>query len=193
MCAPNIQPHTENSEPKSITVYTLGHSILQPFELVKLLLVNHIEIVIDIRSIPYSRSAPQFNKKNLENLLTESGFEYRFGGAHLGAFPDGKKSPSGATPDWNALAQRDAFKHGIKRVLQLASSKRTVLLCAEENPYRCHRHFLIAPVLLAQGVKIIHLRHNGEKIEVHKIYSSPKRSQRQYPDLKKTDPQRRMF
>ncbi|MBN1356559.1 DUF488 domain-containing protein [bacterium] len=143
------------------TVYTIGHSNLEPYQLVRLLVLNMIEMVIDVRSIPYSRSVPQFNRETLEKLLTDSGMEYRFGGKHLGAYPDGIKSAGREKADWYALSQRPEFRQGIQRVLELAKSKRIALLCAEENPVRCHRHHLIAPALIETGLRVVHIRRDG--------------------------------
>ncbi len=141
------------------TVFTIGHSTIEPYKLVRKLLFHHIEVVVDVRSIPYSKYAPYYNKKQIRKLLRESGFDYRFGGKYLGAFPGGKRPPEGSTPDWAALASREEFRIGIRRVIELAQTQRVVLLCAEENPFRCHRHFLITPALMESGIRVVHIRH----------------------------------
>ena len=61
------------------------------------------------------------------------------------------------------LAEQKKFKKGIDRLLTLAHTDRLVLLCAEEDPYHCHRHGLITPALLKSGCQVVHLRHDGQK------------------------------
>jgi len=146
-----------------LVVYTIGYGRLIPSDLIRLLVVNRINVVVDVRSIPYSKYSPQFNKRSLEQNLTDCGFEYRFGGKYLGAYPDGRKPPPGMIPDWKALSVRKEFKHGIRRIEELAQQHRVGLLCAEEKPYRCHRHHLIAVTLIKMGIRVIHLRHDGRK------------------------------
>lgn len=150
-------------KPTPVTIFTIGHSTLIMSDLIRHLTLNTIDTIIDVRSIPYSRIAPQFSKKNLEDVLTEIGFSYRFAGKYLGAYPDGVRPPPGSNPDWSVLASRAAFKIGISRVIDLGRDHRVVLLCAEENPYNCHRHHLIAPALIESGAHVMHLRHNGRK------------------------------
>ena len=168
-----------NSREESRVVFTIGHSTTNPCDLIKLLILNHIEVIIDVRSIPYSRVAPQFNKKALEAIMLDGGFDYRFGGKFLGAYPGGKRPEVRVRPDWKKLAERDEFKQGIDRVVQLATQKQTVLLCAEENPYRCHRHHLIAPALIAKGFRVIHIRHKEENQPV-KLKDEPGKSQQTF-------------
>ena len=150
-------------------VYTIGHSNTSFVNLIRLLTVNLIEVVVDVRSIPYSRYASQFNKDDLDQGLTESGFDYRFAGKYLGAFPGGRKPPEGMEPDYAALSQRNEFKRGLKRLMEISKNARVALLCSEENPQRCHRHHLIAKALLENDIDVIHLRHDGKKISARSI------------------------
>lgn len=147
----------------SSEIYTIGHGRLSIADFMRFLAVNLIKTVIDVRSVPYSKFAPQFNKTTLEITLPDSGIEYRFAGKFLGGFPDGRRPENLKTPDWNTLAEREDFKRGIKRLEQLMKSRRLIIMCAEENPYRCHRHHLISTALLKLGISVIHLRHDGKK------------------------------
>jgi uncharacterized protein (DUF488 family) len=144
-------------------IYTIGHGTLRMARFVRLLVLNMVTIVVDVRSVPYSKYVPHFNKKNMEFMLPEAGIEYRFGGKHLGFYPKGHKPEGSLQPDPASLYVRPAFKAGIKRVLELAGIGQVALMCAEENPYRCHRHFLITPALLEAGAQVIHIRHDGRR------------------------------
>jgi uncharacterized protein (DUF488 family) len=187
-----------DDETQVVRIYTIGHGALKTFEFVRLLAINRIEVVVDVRSIPFSRAAPQFNKPTLEMNLAEAGFEYRYGGKHLGGFPDGHRPSPEISPDWAAMAVREEFKSGIERVIDLASARRVALLCAEENPFRCHRHKLITPVLNESGIVVVHLRHDGSKQEIKHVHL--KKQPRNFPrdsrtsaQKRKTDQQRRLL
>lgn len=153
-------------------IYTIGHGRLTVSDLMRFLAVNIINTVVDVRSVPYSRFTPQFNKKKLERVFPDCDIEYRFAGEYLGGFPGGKKPESRAKTDWEALAATDRFKRGIRRLKELAETRKIVLLCAEEDPHRCHRHHMISPALLKAGIRVIHLRHNGQKEAASEIQDS---------------------
>jgi uncharacterized protein (DUF488 family) len=157
------QSETDDSR---IIIYTVGHSNHEPYKFIRLLALKRIELVVDVRSIPFSKTVPQFNKLKLETLLRDSGIEYRFGGKYLGAYPDGVKPSRDKPVDWGVLSERPEFKKGISRLLELAQTKCTALLCAEENPHRCHRHHLIMPALRAENVRVIHIRRDGTEEDV---------------------------
>ena len=119
-----------------------------------------IDTIIDVRSSPYSRFNPQFNRKSLEKSLKERAIGYLFMGDRLGGrysdpgllFPDG-------TVDYRKVQETERFKEGIGRLLAIISGNKTIaLMCAEKEPERCHRFALISPVLQSNGVAVIHVR-----------------------------------
>lgn len=154
-------------------IYTIGHGILQTSELIRFLAVNRIETVVDVRSFPFSKKAPQFNKSVLETNLKEAAIEYRYAGQYLGGYPDGQIISNRTALDWKNLSERPDFIRGIRRLIDIASQKRVALLCAEENPYRCHRHLLITPALMEEGIRVIHLRHDGSRLCVIASSNAP--------------------
>src|SRR5947209_1014187 len=68
-------------------VYTVGHSAHSFEEFLRLLTGNAIEVVVDTRSAPYSKFAPQFDRETLQRDLTDAGIKYLFLGAELGGRP----------------------------------------------------------------------------------------------------------
>jgi uncharacterized protein (DUF488 family) len=141
---------------ESITVHTIGHG-RHPFaEFLGLLRKHRIEFLCDVRSVARSRW-PQFNGLVLSELLRENGIGYE----HL---PEtgGKTKP-----------KPEDLARGIDRIIEIASDVRTVIMCSESKPLtdhktpraNCHRVGLLAPLLTAKGVKIIHILPNGETIE----------------------------
>jgi len=142
-------------------VYTVGHSNTELKKFIKLLKMHKIRSLVDVRSAPYSKYVPQFNKKNLELALGNKGVEYIYLGDKIGGKPKDEKYYINGKVQYNLVEENDAFKEGISALINIAFCKKTVLMCSEENPYSCHRHHLIAQNLLKRGLKVFHLRGDG--------------------------------
>ena len=143
-------------------VFTIGHSN-HPIGAFLMLLEQHrATAVADVRSVPYSRRHPQFNRRALERSLGERGIRYLFLGAELGA-----RSPDPACYDeegrvqFARLAQTGLFLRGIARVLEEAAHSRLALLCAERDPAGCHRTILVAPALRKHRASVTHILADG--------------------------------
>jgi uncharacterized protein (DUF488 family) len=152
------------TEGGSVTIYTLGHSNVETGKIVELLRSYDVEAVLDVRSSPYSRHAPQFNREDFAEELALAGIDYIYGGNHLGGKP---KDPSCYDQNdedrvlYEEVEKKDWYQRGIEGLLQLATEKLTAVMCAEEDPSHCHRHLLIAQTLLDRDVDVQHIRHKG--------------------------------
>lgn len=153
-------------------IYTVGHSNKTDLEFIDLLKKYQIDTVVDVRSSPYSRFVPQFNQNKLSQTLTSYGIDYKFLGNCLGGRPkDPACYKNGTLPegkanylelvDYREVAKRDFYKQGIHNLVNIAKDHRTVVLCSEEDPNRCHRKHLITKTLIELGVTISHIRGNG--------------------------------
>jgi len=140
--------------------FTIGHGNYPIDLFIDTVRSAGIDTIIDVRSSPYSRFNPQFNRKSLEKSLKERAIGYLFMGDRLGGrysdpgllFPDG-------TVDYRKVQETERFKEGIGRLLAIISGNKTIaLMCAEKEPERCHRFALISPVLQSNGVAVIHVR-----------------------------------
>jgi uncharacterized protein (DUF488 family) len=152
--------------------YTIGHSNKETRVLIDLLNKYDIDLLIDVRSYPFSQHNPQFNKQNIEKELLAKGIDYLFLGNCLGGRP---KDPTcykgGEIPtskvnyldvvDYIEVSKRDWYNNGIEMLLSKARTNRVAIMCSEEDPNRCHRHHLIAKTLLDKGFAIKHIRGNG--------------------------------
>lgn len=127
-------------------IYTIGHSRHPLERFVGLLRQHQIEILVDVRSVPYSKHAPQYRKHELQQAVEALSVTYVHLGRELGGMP---------------RAPELVFRAGIARLLELAEGKRVVTMCAEEDPARCHRGTLIAPALRERGVAVAHIRGDG--------------------------------
>ena len=150
----------------SALVLSIGHSTHSSQKLLELLRRNGVTAIADVRSQPYSRMNPQFNRESLRDALKAVGIAYAFLGRELGArttdtccYVDGKVQ-------YSRLAQTDAFQHGLTRVINGASRYRIALLCAEKDPLTCHRTILVVRHLVARGLRAAHILENG-RLEQH--------------------------
>lgn len=142
------------------TVLTVGHSNHPLERLLDLLRDHQVEVLVDVRSRPYSRHAPQYNKADLERAVSEQGVSYRFLGRGLGGMVPRQQGES-AREAYRRRAEEPDFEQDLEQVAALASEHRVVLMCAEEDPARCHRHLLLAARLGALGAEVVHLRGDG--------------------------------
>jgi uncharacterized protein (DUF488 family) len=130
------------------TIYTVGHSRHSAEHFVGLLRAKEIALLADVRSHPASKWAPQFGRAALAQMLATNGIDYVFLGRELRGRPEGAEfyRPDGAV-DYGRRMEAPDFKAGIERLVGLAHERKTAILCAEEDPGRCHRRLLVAPAL----------------------------------------------
>jgi len=143
-------------------VYTIGHSTHAIEKFFELLKSSNIEVVSDVRSRPYSRMNPQFNRELLKKALGEAGIRYVFLGKELGARSEDRTCYINGQVQYDLLAQTELFKSGISRVKEGAERFRIALMCAEKEPLDCHRTILVARQLAEQGTIVKHILANGE-------------------------------
>ncbi len=144
------------------TIHTIGHSNHEFADLLALLRQHSIQMVVDVRSSPYSRYVPQANRETLSRALESAGIFYRWMGDRLGG------KPEGVVPDYDKLRTSPAFQQGIADLLKLAVNLSTALMCSEGDHRQCHRHKLITPALLDQGVHVLHIQPDGSLIDEDK-------------------------
>lgn len=148
-------------------IYTIGHSDLAPERFVELLRRHDVDLVVDVRSHPYSRFVPWTNRSRVKARLAGAGIAHLSAGRALGGRPrDPALRTATGGPDYGKIDQQPAFRHAIDVLLELAARHRLALLCSEADPLRCHRHRLIAPALLARGCTVRHILPDGRLAEV---------------------------
>ena len=157
------------------TIFTIGHSTRAIAEFVALLRQVAVDLLVDVRSIPRSRTNPQFNADALPEALVDAGITY----CHLPALGGLRHRTAAAMPSPNTLwrvaafrnyadyAATDAFRKGLDELRTLARDNCCAIMCAEAVWWRCHRR-IIADYLLADGVPVAHIMgHN--KIDPAKL------------------------
>jgi uncharacterized protein (DUF488 family) len=147
-------------------IFTIGHSTHSMEELLTLLSRHEVNVVADVRSAPYSKFNPQFNKENLRRNLEASGIQYVFLGRELGARSEDKSCYENGRVRYERLAQTDLFHSGIERIIRGAEKYHIALLCAEKEPLECHRTLLVSKALAERGLEVAHILADG-RIESH--------------------------
>lgn len=147
-------------------LHTIGHSSHSQADFFQLLSMHRIQVLVDVRSQPYSRYADQFNKPMIEQAAKDRGLSYLFLGREMGGRPkdDDYYDAENRVLYWK-IAATPGFARGLKRLMNgLAKGLRIALMCGEEDPSRCHRRLLIGRVLRRHGVEVRHIRATGRAV-----------------------------
>ena len=148
-------------------VLTIGHSNHALEEFIELLRGHRVNALADVRSAPYSRFNPQFNRGPLAASLKSEGIAYVYLGRELGGRPRDRGCYDGeGRVLYDRVAATEMFRSGLERVLDGAARFRIALMCAEKEPLHCHRTLLVAHELDRCGVGVDHIHADG-RMESH--------------------------
>nr|WP_292837813.1 DUF488 domain-containing protein [Mesorhizobium sp.] len=177
--------HRAGSSGTVLPFFTIGHSTRTIPEFVDLLRVAGVEMVADIRTVPRSRTNPQYNK----DVLGENLAPYQIGYEHIAEL-GGLRGKAGDVPEatnafWinrsfhnyadYALGER--FRTGLEALVALGRRRRTAMMCSEAVWWRCHRR-IVADYLLCGGETVFHLM-GDDRMELATITPA---ARRQPPD-----------
>ncbi|WP_410539494.1 DUF488 family protein [Streptomyces sp. KL2] len=147
-------------------LYTVGHGTAGRERLAGLLTEAGIGLVVDVRTAPGSRRAPDLARDRLARWLPEHGIAYRWE-KPLGGF----RRPPADSPDvvWRnasfrgyAAHTRDpSFREALEGVLGDAARTATAVMCSESVWWRCHRRLIADAAVLTAGADVLHLMHDG--------------------------------
>jgi len=125
-------------------LFTIGHSTQEFNSFLSLLKQYEIQAVVDVRSGPYSKRFPWFNRESLDKMLKEHDIKYVFLGEEFGARRDEPCCYCGTRADYELIAKAPLFKQGLERLKLGIQKMRISLMCAEQDPIDCHRTILVA-------------------------------------------------
>jgi len=143
----------------SVSCKTVGHSNRKMADFIRLVKLHAVDCIVDVRSTPYSRRNPQFNRETLKTDLELNSISYVHMGNRLGArynnpellFPDG-------TADFSKIAQLPQFQEAIRILIDMMRHHAGMaLMCAEKDPFTCHRFMLISRELAENTVHVEHI------------------------------------
>jgi len=147
-------------------IYTIGHSTHSIERFLELLKAHFVTALGDVRSHPYSRVNPQFNRELLKEALQTIRIKYVFLGKELGARSEDKSCYRNGQVQYDLLSKTDLFNKGIQRIKDGARSYRIALMCAEKEPLECHRTILVSRRLWEDEMRVRHILEDG-RVEDH--------------------------
>jgi len=146
------------------TIYTVGHSTSPNPVFLKILNKFKITCIVDVRSVPFSRHAPQFNKDELMRFLKKHGIQYVYMGEEFGARREDKSlyTPQGYL-DFELTRRSALFLKGIDRINKGLENGFTIaLMCTEKQAMDCHRGILVGKGLADVGFEVVHIGYNDK-------------------------------
>lgn len=149
-----------------MNLFSVGHSNYEIDVFISLLQKHEVTAVADVRSHPYSRFLPHFNRATLKEALAREGIHYVFLGRELGARPSNQECYVDGKAIYERIAATEAFHQGIRRVLNGLKKYKLSLMCAEKDPLTCHRAVLVCQHLRLFDLSINHILKNGD-LEPH--------------------------
>jgi uncharacterized protein (DUF488 family) len=147
-------------------LYTIGHSNYEIETFVSLLKKHEVNAVADVRSHPYSRFMPHFNRTPLQQILAKENIHYVFLGKELGARSDNLQCYVDGKAVYEKIAATDKFQEGIQRILKGLVKHKISLMCAEKDPITCHRAILVCQHIHHPDLNINHILKGGD-LESH--------------------------
>lgn len=151
-------------KPSPRTLYTVGHSTHTAAELIAILRAFGVTRLVDIRSIPRSRTNPQFDLESLPATLGLAEISYTHLAALGGRRPKSQVVPEDVNAGWQKrpfhnyadYAQSAPYAAGLGSLLELAQGETSAMMCSEAVWWRCHRR-IVTDYVLARGVPVVHL------------------------------------
>lgn len=164
---------------EKIGIYSIGHANREFDDFINLLKTYEIEYLIDVRSSPYSKMFPIYNRETFSNLLKIKGITYVYLGDVLGGLPKDsscyidytdRKNEEARKVDYSKIEKKDFFIKGLER-LKTAYEKgiKVAVMCSELNPEECHRSKLIGLSLQKDGIIMQHINKHGKLIDQNEV------------------------
>ncbi|MBA1144208.1 DUF488 domain-containing protein [Mesorhizobium neociceri] len=154
---------------RAIEVLTIGHSTLPYERFLALLRQASVTAIADVRTAPFSRHFPHFNRDVLCEELRQDKVAYVFLGAELGGRPKDTQFFCDGVADYEKMAETDDFARGLDRVIKGAKKFRIALMCSEHDPMDCHRCLLVGRALHERGIIVRHILSSGQLVDHNQI------------------------
>ncbi len=145
------------------TIFSIGHSNHSIEKFISLLKNSEVNMVVDVRSAPFSRMFPQFNQEALRKSLINHGIGYLFLGDQIGGRSNDPDDYLDGQVIYKSLASKEAFKAGIKRLREGSLKYQIAIMCSEKEPLDCHRTLLVSEALVANGAVVSHIHADGTR------------------------------
>jgi len=151
-------------------IITIGYGNRSINDFVGLLSKIKVRYLIDLRSSPYSKYKPEFNKESLGLTLKENKLQYVYMGDSIGGLPNDRTCYTDDHVDYDKVKEMDFYKEGIARLVKAYEGGHSVaIMCSEGKPETCHRSKLIAVTLAELGVQVMHIDENDTLVSHEEI------------------------
>ena len=153
-------------------IFTIGHSTRPIHEFIKLLKENDVNMLVDVRSTPYSNHNPQYNTETLAESLDEQNIQY-IHMSELGGFRNPKKNSKNTAwtnkrfRGYADYMETKQFKNALLELIKITKDNTVAIMCSEAVPWRCHRS-LIADALIVKDYQVIDI-YGKNVIKLHKL------------------------
>lgn len=144
-------------------IFTIGHSSYNIEKFLALIRLQDIDCIADVRSIPYSKYTPQYNKENLTIFSKNNGILYIFLGKELGARREDNSlyTPEGYL-DFEKVSKAEIFQASIERLKSgIEKGFKIALMCSEKDPIDCHRNIMVAREFYKDGYRVCNILEDG--------------------------------
>jgi uncharacterized protein (DUF488 family) len=159
-------PSRRETSPYASPLLTVGYGSSTLDVFLALLAREEVAYLIDVRSKPYSRYKPEFNREALAARLAEAGVRYVFMGDLLGGLPDDPACYTDGKVDYEKVRARPFHQQGVERLRTAqAQGLGVALMCACGKPEKCHRSKLIGVSLQRAGIPVVHLDQQGRRLD----------------------------
>ncbi|TAN29295.1 MAG: DUF488 domain-containing protein [Castellaniella sp.] len=158
----------------SSPLYTIGHSTHDLDSFVRLLQESGIQLLADVRTVPRSRTNPQFNRDTLPASLAPFNIAYQ----HMESLGGLRGKSRTTPPQVNGFWENDSFHHyadyaltetfrsGLDELITQSQRQPTAIMCSEAVWWRCHRR-IIADYFLARQIPVLHIMGAGHVDPAH--------------------------
>ena len=151
---------------KSSEIYTIGHSTLPIESFVKYLKSYGVATLYDVRTTPFSKFQPQYNKDTLSRTLGAAEIQYVFAGETLGGRSNRESDYVDNQVVYSRMKENPKFSESLDQITRQLQESNIALMCSEKDPLDCHRTLLIAEALVERGYSITHILSDGSS-ETH--------------------------
>ena len=142
-------------------LYSIGHSSQTQEEFLALLSQYGVNCVVDVRSVPVSKYAPQFNHEVLRWFLKSHNIQYLHFGDEFGARRSDSIDENGQV-NFELAVKTPDFQQGVTRLMNgLEKGYQIALMCSEADPLECHRFAMVSRYFYDQGLDMQHILKDG--------------------------------
>jgi uncharacterized protein (DUF488 family) len=168
--APAGSSGSDAAHTETVALYTIGYGARTVDELIALLRARRIEYLVDVRTSPFSKFKPEFNKELLKHFIEQQGLRYLFMGDTLGGQPKDPACHTDGKVDYDKVRVQPFFQAGLERLKKAYSQGRWLaLMCSEGRPEQCHRSKLIGEALTTAGIPVCHIDEDGQVLTQQQV------------------------